>query len=130
MLMKTFTSDTHRAELSLEGVLNVFPLEGRKIQETSFDGEKVRVAEHTAKDGSPVLRNLLHVMDNLPLFRTAFAGNGVFHLDYETGTQRWKGYKPTEAIRDALIKCKFTTKDIVHMISSCERTIHPFLPKV
>jgi hypothetical protein len=128
--MKTFQSDTHRAELSTDGILNIFPLEGRKIQEMSFDGENVRIAEHTAKDGAPVLRNLLDVMDNLPLFCAAFAKNGIFHVDYEAGTQRWKGYKTTKEVREALSKCKFSNIDIDLMISACEQTTHAVLPKV
>ena len=128
--MKSFQSDTHRVELSKDGVINVFPLEGRTIQETTFDGDNVQVAEHTAKDGSPILRNLLNVMDDLPLFRAAFAGNGVFHVDYETGTQRWKGYKTAIEIREALTRCKFTTTDIDFIVGMCEQTNHPFLPKV
>jgi len=128
--MATFKSNTHRAELSKDGVLDVFPLEGRKIQEMSFNGKRAHIAEHTAKDGSPILRNLLDAMDNLPLFRAAFAENDVFHIDYETGTQRWKGYKTTEEVREALEKCKFSNKDVDAMITACMKTNHPFLPKV
>lgn len=128
--MKKFISDTHRAEISSNGILDVFPLEGRKIQEVTYNGKKVSTAEHTAKDGSPILRNLLNVMDNLPIFRAAFADKDVFHIDYETGTQRWKGYKTTAEVREALEKCKFSIKDIDFMITECMGTTHPFLPKV
>ena len=128
--MKVFTSDTHRAELSTEGILDVFLVEGRKILETSFDGDNVRVEEHTAKEGSPVLRKLLDVMDTQPVLRAAFAKYNVFHVDYETGTQRWKGYKTTQEVRHALIGCGFKINDIYDMIATCEKTTHEMLPKV
>jgi len=128
--MPTFQSNTHRAELSNTGILDVFPLEGRKIQETSFDGDDVRVVEHTAESGSPMLKHLLNAMDNLPVFRAAFANAEVFHVDYETGTQRWKGNKGTDDIREALTKCAFSNKNIDAMIDTCKQTNHKFLPKV
>lgn len=128
--MQIFESNTHRVELSEEGILDVFPLEGRKIQEISFDGDNVTILEHTAKDGSPILRDLLSVMDRLPLFRAAFAQNDVFHIDYETGTQRWKGYKTTGEVREALIKCNFSTEDIDYIIRNCKKNKHIGLPKI
>jgi hypothetical protein len=128
--MQIFESNTHRAEISEEGILDVFPLGGRKIQEISFDGDNVTTLEHTAQDGSPILKDLLRVMDKLPLFRAAFAQNDVFHLDYETGTQRWKGYKTTGEVRKALIKCNFNVKDINYIINICKRTKHMGLPKI
>jgi len=128
--MKTFQSDTHRAELSHDGILNVFPLEDRKIKEVAFNGDKVRVAEHTAKSGSPALRDLLVAMENTPVFRAAFAQNDVFHVDYEAGASRCKGYKTTEEVRDALYKCKFSSKEVELILRRCQQTNHPFLPKV
>ncbi len=128
--MKTFHSDTHRAELSKDAILNVYALEGRKIKELSFNGDDVRVKEHTAKDGAPTLRNLLDVMDNCPVFRAAFAQNDIFYVDYEAGTQRWKGYKPTDEVREALNKCKFAAEDIDSIIDVCSQVHHSFLPKV
>jgi len=128
--MHTFRSDTHRAELSSDGVINVFQLEGRTISEVTYNGAKVRTAEHTAASGSPILRNLLTSLDNAPTFRAAFASNGVFHVDYETGTQRWKGYKPTEEVREALLNCGFPDMSIDMILVTCQKTCHRSLPRV
>jgi hypothetical protein len=128
--MHKFESDTHRMELSQDGIINVFQLDGRVIQEVTYNGAKVKTAEHTAETGSPILRNLLTAMDSAPVFRAAFAANGVFHVDYETGTQRWKGYEPTKEVKEKLLKCGFNDKSVEMILMKCKQNLHPSLPKV
>jgi len=128
--MRVFQSDTHRAELSADGVLDVFTLAGRTIKELSFIGTDVSFTEHTAKDGSPPLRTLLDIMDNSPVFRAAFAQNDVFHVDYETGTQRSKGYKTTEELKNMLIKCEFSINEIESIITEGKQTKHTLLARI
>jgi len=128
--MKIFNSNTHRAELSDNGILEVFLLKGKKIQETSFNGKKVSTTEHTAKHGALLLRNLLAAMDTLPLIRASCASSHTFNVDYEAGIQRWKGIKSTAEIRKALEKCNFDNKDIKFIIKFCKKTSHLSLPRV
>jgi len=128
--MKVFHSDSYRAELSADGILDVFALDGKTIKEVSFNGNKISVKEHTAKKGAPSLRSLLDVMDNCPVFRAAFAQNEVFYVDYETGTQRFKCYAETNELENKLIKFKFSAKDIELILQKCKQTQHTHLPKV
>lgn len=129
--MKIIKSTTHRAELSDDGILKIFLLKGKKIQETSFNGNNVKtVVEHTAKKGAPLLRNLLVAMDNLPVCCAAFATNGDFHIDCEVGMQRWKGYTTTTDMQKKLKEYNFETKDIKFIIKFCKNTEHLSLARV
>jgi hypothetical protein len=128
--MQTFHSRTHRAELSEKGILEVFLEARKKIKETSFNGKKVTVTEHSAKDGSPMLKELLTNMDNSPVFIIAFAGHGTFHIDVEMGMQRWKGYNTTSEVQKRLEKYTFDPKDIKIMLKECKKTEHKHLAQV
>mgnify|MGYP001103104356 CR=1 FL=1 len=128
--MKTHKSNTHYAELSNNGILNIFTIKGKTIQEVSFEGPAIHITEHTATSGAPVLRELLNIMDNFPVLSVAFAGNDIFHVDYELGTQRWKGTKTLDELHELLIDCNFTNEDINSMTHLCTQTTHTILPKV
>ena len=127
--MHTFYSSTYRA-LIKNGIISIFPLTRKKIKEISFNGAKISTVEHTANAGSPILQELLSIMDTLPSFLAAFAGKNVFHVDYEMGTQRCKEYKTIEELREILIKYNFNSETIEEIIKLCMRKIYISLPKV
>jgi len=128
--MLTHTSDTHRAEVTDDGILDIFLIKGRMIEELSFDGDTVQVTEHTAKSGAPVLTELLKVMDALPLLRAAYAGDGIFHTDHETGTQRSKSRISEDDLQILLQSYNFSVSAITEMLTLCKLDIHHELARV
>lgn len=128
--MPAFESTTHRAEVSADGILDVFPLEKRKIKEMSFTEDTVDIVEHTSESDNVVFRNILAAMDDFPVFRAAKHTDSEYHVDYEYSTQRWHGKRPTNDVVKALQRCNFSKNVVDKIISLCDETEHPFLPRV
>ena len=129
--MPEFESKTHKVIVSNEGIMEIFPLAGRAIRESviSPDGT-VTIVEHRAGHASDSMNKLLEALDTAPLLRTAYAGEGNFHVDMDCGATRWKGYKKHSDIVAGLKYCGFSAEMTKVIIALCTTHTHEFMARV
>jgi len=127
---KTYTSDTHRAELRQDGFLAVYSHRGPMVVETTWkDGEVVETTS-TAEDGGAA-GELAAAMAKTPVFAATAVDDeqGEFWLDIDAGFQRWSGMKPEHELREALAKCGFAKHEIEAMIATCQGAPWSYCPR-
>ncbi|RLG44167.1 MAG: hypothetical protein DRN81_05140 [Thermoproteota archaeon] len=129
-MTKTYTSDSHRAELRQDGLLAVYSHEGPTVVETTFKDGNEHTEAATARDEGP-LAELARTMARMPVFAATAADDepGEFWLDIDCGFQRWEGLKPEHELREALCNCGFEDDEIEAMIAGCQDAPWSYCPR-
>lgn len=129
--MPEFVSKTHKVIVTPDGIMEIYPVQGRTIKESiiSPDG-KVRIIEHTVKTESNQFRALIEELDIVPLLKAAYAGDGTFHVDMDCGATRWKGSKDIESLQAGLKHCGFTKEIAKGILKLCTKHTHEFMDRV
>jgi hypothetical protein len=128
--MEVFTSKTHKATISVLGILNIYKLEKNVIEETTVKDGEVQTVQHTADNAPIEFKRILNAMDQMPVLKAAYMGNNLYHADFDVGDKRWKGKKGSDEIFKALHKCGFTKKMANKIMKLCEKNKHKAMERI
>jgi hypothetical protein len=131
VIMQTFTSNTHTATVTDQGILEIFSNSEHTVKESIIDVDgNVKVIEHGIASSSQTLRTIVSALNKSPLLRAAYAGSDVFHVDMDCGATRWKGSKPVSSIKAGLKHCKFSRTQCKDILTLCQQNEHEFMLRV
>jgi hypothetical protein len=129
--MPEFASDTHKAVVGPDGIMEVYPLDGRHIKESVIESDgSVKIVEHTSDTTQGSLGRLLSTLDGVPLLKTAYAGNSTFHVDMDCGVTRWIGTKQRANVVAGLRYCGFSREEAQEILDLCAKHTHKFMARV
>jgi len=129
-----FTSDTHRAVCTEDGLLRVWRIIERVVTETTYEkGKPLDPSSdrlHTLSSTSdPLVKDLLEGLERTPTFAATYAGGEEFNIDAEAGFQRWQGMKTKKEVKAALKVCGFDTTQAQKLVTKAKKTVHKYCPR-
>jgi hypothetical protein len=127
--MKEFTSETHKAVISSDGLLKVMQLSPHQVRVTASTpdgGVQVYVLDKNTASGAD--QRMLMAKDNSPVFVAGYCGGSQWTVDLDCGAQRWRGEKSSKEMSEALTNCGFDPATKKQIMSECHKHKCDFVP--